>query len=214
MDHPWQELLWYLYEDGLAWFRNLNSTDWRRKLVGSHGSVLELNLQVMTDKWQIQNHIRGTSDVNGPSPRKGFIVRPCKHAESSLTVLVPFIATNGARPRISLQLGVLETAATGGTFFGYRFESPELYEEHKFHHVQPIQAFGHGGSFSMSATWYPHRYPSFPLAASRAEELVVAVLVSIREWLRLVDLVTPSSSIPHEAKRAVEDFMQKIRPSE
>lgn len=211
MDHPWQELLFYLYNDGLVWLRDLGATDWRRLLIGQHGAVEPLNLQVMTDKWQVQNHIKGISNPSDVGARKGFVVRPCKHADSTLTILAPFIMANGASPRLSLQLGVLDQSDGAQTFFGYRFESPEVYEEHAFHHAQPVQAFGHGQALGMSANWYPNRYPSFPLAAQGGAELVATVLVSIREWLRLVELAAPSSQIPHGARQVMAQFLERIR---
>lgn len=214
MDHPWQELLFYLYNDGLVWLRALDAKDWRRVLIGQHGAVEPLNLQMMTDKWTVQNHVKGISDPGTAGARKGFVVRPCKHADSSLTVLVPFILTNGANPRLSLQLGVFEQNKDMQTFFGYRFESPEVFEEHRFHHAQPVQAFGHGQPLSMSASWYPNRYPTFPLAAQGGAELVAAVLVSIREWLRLRELAAPSSQIPHGARQVMAQFLERIGPSQ
>lgn len=208
MDHPWQELLFYLYKEGRTWYQGLPSTDWRRALLGNHNTVEDLNLQIMAEIWAAQNHIKGTSDSSDPGMKRGFIILPCKHSENSLTVLVPFIATNSANPRLSLQLGVLNDS----TFFGYRFESPELYEEHRFYHVQPVQAFGHGPRVAMSAGFYPDRYPSFPILASGGAELLAAVLISIRDWARLVELTT-SSHVPHDAKQVISAFLEKVRPS-
>lgn len=208
MDHPWQDLLFYLYKEGRIWYRDLRSDDWRRALLRSHNTVEYLNLQVLTESWAAQNHIRGTSTSSDPGVKKGFIIPPCKHSEDSLTVLVPFIPTNGANPRLSLQLGVI----TSTFFFGYRFESPELHEEHRFHHVQPVQGFGHGQRVATSASPYPYRYPSFPILASGGAELLAAVLVSIRDWARLIELTT-SSHVPHNAKQVMAAFLEKVRPS-
>jgi hypothetical protein len=213
MDHSWQDLLFYLHHDGNLWFRSLAREDWRRELIGSHGAVEMLDLQIMKGDWEVQNHFRSNSTPADTGPKKGFVIRPCKHAESSLTIMVPFIMAGGANPRLSLQLGVLERVAERPDFFfGYRFESPEAHEEHKFHHAQPVQSFGHGaGSLNLGALGYPNRYPTFPLAASNACELVASVLVTIREWPKLTELTTPSSIIPREARQAVGALMQKIR---
>ena len=207
MDHPWQQLLLYMYREGVAWFKNLSPDDWRRNRVPAHGSVADLNLLVMRDQNRVQYCLKEVSNAADPGARRGFIIPPCKHDEKSLTVLVPFIMEGGANPRLSLQLGVL----SGGTFFGYRFESPELYEEHNYHHVQPVQTFGHGPPLDISATWYPNRYPSFPLMADGGAELVAALLVSIREWNRMKELST-SNKLPHEARQVVARFLQKVRP--
>lgn len=208
MDHPWQNLMFYLYQEGRAWYQDLQPDDWRRALLGNHNTVQDLNLEIMAEQWAAQHHIRSTSSSADPGIKKGFIVPPCKHSEDSLTVLVPFIPTNGAEPRLSLQLGVLNDS----TFFGYRFESPEEYEEHRFHHVQPVQAFGLGPRVAMSARLYPDRYPSFPILANGGAELLAALLVSIRDWARLTEMTT-SAQIPRDAKLVISAFLEKVRPS-
>ncbi len=209
----WQHLLFHLYVDGSKWFKHLDQTDWRRELVPRHSYVQSLNVKLMMDGPQVENHLRSVSNASDPGPRKGFILRPCPHGEESLTILVPFIAQHDPVPRLSLQIGVVEKPAADMTFFGYRFESPELEEEHHFHHVQPVQAFGQGPALETAVKWYPNRYPSFPLAASGPTELVATVFVSIRDWTRLTHLSTSESTIPRASKQQFANFLKRIRPS-
>lgn len=210
MDHPWQKLLFHLYQDGRDWVTALAGDDWRRS-AGKPGPVADLGIHLIGEEWGAQHLLHGTSNPADPAPRKGFLIRPGKFGEATLTVLVPFILVNGAEPRLSLQLGVLGRDGQQGTFFGYRFESPEVGDEHHFFHTQPVKAFGHGTPIQYAVAWYPDRYPAFPLAARDAIELIASLLVAIREWPRMVEL-TVQNRVSREARLAVSRFMREIGP--
>jgi hypothetical protein len=210
MDHTWQQLLHHLYRDGRAWVADLPKADWRRLAVRP-GPVADLGMYLITEDWAAQQLLRGMSTPADVTPRKGFAIRPGKHSELALPVLVPFVIANEATPRLSLQLGMLQRDGDGGSFFGYRFESPEPGDEHNFFHSQPVKGFGHGPPVKYAVAWYPDRHPAFPLAATNAVELIAAMLVSFREWPRMVEL-TVHNQVPHSARLAVNHFMKKLRP--
>lgn len=208
MHHPWQHLLFHLYQDGRSWVTRLSADDWRRS-AGKPGVVADLDIHLIGERGEAQHLLNATSKP-ADAPRKGFVIRPGKFGETALTVLVPFILVNDAAPRLSLQLGVLERGGQGTTFFGYRFETPEDGNEHHFFHAQPVKAFGRGAPIQHAIAWYPERYPAFPLAARNAIELIASLLVATREWRQMVAL-TAHNQVSQPARLAVGQFMQRIR---
>jgi len=177
------------------------------------GLLSQWNVQLLGNAWDAQDHLKRASNPSDAGPHKAFPIRPGKFAENYLTVLAPFVLEGGKAPRLSLQIGMLLRSGESENFFGYRFECPELPgEEHKYFHAQPLQRIGHGQALAMSVVWYPNRYPTFPLAAENALELVIALLASVREWQRIADLRASNSNVSRETRQAVDRFIRKIRP--
>lgn len=210
-DHPWQELLRFIYSDGRRWLASIPRSDWRRALIPEHGVVAALNVQVMADEKELIAHLDRISQPSDVGRRRAIVLRPCHYDPGALILLVPFVLAANPSARVSLQLGVYSASGGQSTFFGYRFECPEQSEEHRFHHVQPINAFGHGGALASGIQWYPGRYPAFPVAAEDQAELVVTIFASIRAWANLREL-SSSRSISESAKKIVTRVMERIRP--
>jgi hypothetical protein len=210
-DYPWQELLRFIYSDGRRWLASIPRTDWRRILIPEHGVIAALNVQIISDEKELIAHLDRVSQPSDVGRRRAIVLRPCNHDPDALLVLVPFVLAVNPGARISLQLGVYSANGKHSTFCGYRFESPERGEEHQFYHVQPINAFGHGGALACGIQWYPGRYPAFPVVAEDQAELVVTIFVSVREWSKLREL-SSSRSISMDAKEIVTRVMERIRP--
>jgi hypothetical protein len=209
--HLWQELLLFLYRDGRKWLTEISRTDWRRGVIPEHGLVPELRIQMIHDEAGLVAHLGRESAPSDVGPKKAIVLRPSPHDENALSLLVPFILEVGSDAKISLQLGMYAIRSGQKTFFGYRFEGPEIGDEHSFHHAQPITSFGHGGAVAAAIGWHPDRCPSFPLSANNQEELVVTLLVSTTKWSRLRALST-STKISNAARAVVGSVMQRIRP--
>jgi hypothetical protein len=202
----WQALLIFLFNEGREWATKLDQTDWRREIANSF-AVDDPKLQIVQATNEAHNYI------STPSRRlKGFVIAPGKYDPGTLVLLVPLLLKmDGLIPKLSLQVGILRDEDGKRSFFGYRFESPEGFEEHNFYHAQPIQAFKDGGKCSHAINWYPYRYPTFPLKARNAFELVASMILACRDSQHMRGLAT-SQSLKTGVKQALIEFLQQLTP--
>jgi hypothetical protein len=210
MLYNWQFLLFSVFKEGIGWLNKLPPTDWRRQLIGQHGLLPSLNVQLVMSDYQAQHLLRqATAAAPAAQTKRAFILEPCKYDQESLTVLTPIIGDVVDEPSLSLQLGILRYPHEPGSFFGYRFESPEVHENHRFHHVQPLQSFCNEPRLPISIAGYPHRYPSVPLASTNATELIGAMLIAIRDWPQMTEFVSGGVT-RHQVKVALGAMMERI----
>ncbi len=202
----WQALLIFLFSEGREWATKLDQTDWRREIANSF-AVDEPKLQIVHATNEAHNYI------STPSRRlKGFVIAPGKYDPGTLVLLVPLLLKmDGLIPKLSLQVGILRDEDGKRDFFGYRFESPEGFEEHNFYHAQPIQAFKDGGKCAHAIDWYPYKYPTFPLKARNAFELVASMILACRDSQHMRGLAT-SQSLKIGVKQALIEFLQQLTP--
>jgi hypothetical protein len=208
--HAWQEFLLFLFREGRVWHGRLSPSDWRFNFGGTSGQVDELGIRIVRHRDEAVSLFKSTRQLFMPGASKAFVLTPCKHEESSLLLLVPIILEGGEIPRLSLQLGVLRDPAQGPSFFGYRFESPESHDDHRFHHAQPLQGFGRGARVAGSFDSYPDRYPSFPLACRNAVELIASLLISVRDRRELRAYSTAPTPVPRGVMTIVQPFIAGI----
>ncbi|MCG7985704.1 MAG: hypothetical protein JAY90_23575 [Candidatus Thiodiazotropha lotti] len=207
----WQELLIHLFKDGRKWLQSLDRGDWRRDLGDQPGPLNDPSINLIKNENEAQNWIRNLQDLATPN-RKGFVISPGKHGANALTLLAPYPLALNPSPRISLQLGVLQKHDQNFRFFGYRFESPEIGENHNYYHAQPIQAFGRGAKSEYAIDWYPDNYPTFPIHVRDCLELVVAVLISFR-GLNVARQLASSREIGRKVRTPMQGFIDHLRPS-
>lgn len=205
----WQTLLIHLYKEGRQWVSQLDRGEWRRKIAETRGAQIEPPLQIIQTDTEAQGWIRSSTTLQNET-RKGFVIAPDRNNAETLMLLAPFPLSNGQTPKLSLQLGIMLNDGQNKSFFGYRFESPEGFDEHNYYHAQPIQSFGRGRKSSHSIPWYPDRYPSFPIDATNGVELVASVLLSYWKWQRLNDLAT-SSAIGNAVKTPLRAYLDRIK---
>jgi hypothetical protein len=201
----WQALLIFLFKDGRSWVNKLKRDDWR-KVIASKPMFQDPYLLIAQDEGDAR-HCVSTSNEKG----KGFVIAPGKHDPDTLVLLVPFLSMDGTAPKLSLQVGILRQEDGQRRFFGYRFESPEGFEEHNFYHAQPIQGFWQGKKCSHAITWYPYRYPTFPLKARNTFDLVASVILACRDSRHMKELAS-SQSLNSGVKGSLIDFLEHIKP--
>lgn len=201
----WQQILTNLYKNGRVWVSKLGRDDWRRRMVESRDCD-EPPLQIMSDVHEFNHWIRRAT-TTGSEKSKGFVIPPGKYNQDALLLLAPFPLATGEDARLSLQMGIVRMHDNRHMFFGYRFESPEVYDNHNFYHAQPIQGFGGGPKSSGCIVWYPHRYPTFALSANNAAELVAAALLSCWDQNMLISFSADTSA---HIKAILNDFLNRI----
>ena len=73
-----------------------------------------------------------------------------------------------------------ENRAKHIAFLGYRFETPEKSgDNHHFYHAQPCRSMGARDNPIRHAIPISHRFPTFPLAAESALELLLCLVTSL-----------------------------------
>lgn len=207
----WQSLLVHLYKEGRTWVSQLDRDDWRRKIADARGMQVEPPLLIIQNENEALGWISSVTTLQS-NTCKGFVIAPDRNNEKTLMLLAPFPLSIGQKPKLSLQLGIMLIDKGEKSFFGYRFESPEGFENHNYYHAQPIQSFGRGPKSSHSISWYPDKYPTFPLIATNGVELVATVLMSYWKWQRLNDLAA-SRYIGHAVKDPLRVFLDRIKYS-
>jgi len=79
-------------------------------------------------------------------------------------------------------------------FIGYRYEMPEIGCNHNYYHVQPCRNLGNRDQEIPGALQISDRYPTWPLAAESALELLLCLIVSLYGMKGLIDLVANVNS--------------------
>lgn len=206
---PWQALLYYLYAEGRNWAKDLKPDDWRKEIANAQ-AFDDPNVQIVKVPYEARSFVSANTTIE---KRKGFVIAPGKYGPESLVLLVPVLNVDGGTPKLSLQVGVLQQRNGQRSFFGYRFESPEGYEEHNFYHAQPIQAFKNGERCSHSINWYPDSYPTFPLKARNAFDLVASMMLACRDSRHMKELAN-SQSLKLVVKSLLADFLEHLKPTQ
>ena len=96
-----------------------------------------------------------------------------------------------------------------GHFIGFRFEPPEIGDNHNYYHSQPCRTMGDGQSICR-ALEVPQRNPTWPLPATSSLDLLLCLVLSIHgmSGLRAMkDEFKRDRSRYHMLIRAIEKVM-------
>lgn len=64
-------------------------------------------------------------------------------------------------------------------FWGFRYETPEMGDNHHYYHAQPCRSMGYDRSPVRGSLPISDRYPTFPLLAKSSLELLLCLVISI-----------------------------------
>ena len=130
----------------------------------------------------------------GPTGRFGdrevIYVEPPSSEKDAFAALWCRWDFDSERPKCGFHFGVWCTRADLGgnpAFLGYRYETPEVGDNHNYYHAQPCRSMITHQSLA-EALPVPERYPTFPIAADSSVELLLCLVTSIHGMSGLREL--------------------------
>lgn len=158
-----------LKAEGLEWYRGAKAEDvdlFERRISGNF-SIFEGG----------EIHTIGRKPKGSFPAKKILVMPPSGREEEAILGLwlrwdfesVPF--------EFRLFLGQWSEIEGKKTFIAFRFESPELGEEHNYYHCQPCRNFGDKVTVP-NAALVSQRFPTIPVNASNIVELTVCALMA------------------------------------
>ena len=106
-----------------------------------------------------------------------LLVQPS--ANENEAILGLWLKWNFAADPFEFRLFVGQWSQIGGTktFIAFRFEAPEMGEQHDYYHCQPSRDFGDRDPVP-HAVLISHRFPTIPVNASNIVELTICALMA------------------------------------
>lgn len=158
-----------IYKENLIWYRKADDqdVDFFSKRVSSKFSPLD----------QKEIHNIGHKPQGNFSAKKLLVMQPhSKEVEPALGMWLKWDFRSEPF-EFRLFLGQWSIIDGNNTFIAFRFETPEVGDEHDFFHCQPCRNFGDRENLPESAQ-ISHRFPTIPLNASNIVELTLCALMS------------------------------------
>lgn len=174
------DLLTLLKREGDTWHKNhIGTTDWRRRELDR--ILSDLRISRFTDDDDLRRTVRKCAE-NLQRSNKCVVLEPWNKAGDCLFLLEPAFALSADKKKRKLvfHVGIVLQAADDKKFFGYRYEGPEGASMHDFYHAQPIKGFDKDQQLQSAISWYPTKYPTFPLAAKNDCELLLVVILAFQ----------------------------------
>lgn len=176
-------LLERLKTEGLNWYRNAKTSDidmFERRISGNF-SIFEGH----------EIHTIGRKPA-GSFPSKKILIMPPSGREDE-AILGLWLKWDFAANPFEFRLFLGQWSEIGGvkTFISFRFEAPEIGEQHCYYHCQPCRDFGDRDPVPHAAL-VSHRFPTIPLNATNIVELTVCALMASM------------------GNKAMKSFMQKL----
>ncbi len=145
------QILSQLSQSGLEWYRRakLEEGDILRRRASEKYSLLD-----KSELWSISSKPAGNFSQN-----KFLVIEPNVHeADPFLGVWLRWDFST-EHTEFSLFLGMWSVIAGTKTFVAYRYEAPEIGEEHDFFHCQPCRNFGDKIDLPEAVTCSPEMFP-------------------------------------------------------
>jgi hypothetical protein len=159
-----------LKTEGLEWYRGASTEE-----VGYFESRITGNFAVFGGE-EIYNIGR---KPKGSFPNKKILVMPPSNREAGAILGLWLYWNFGAEPfEFRLFLGQWSQVDGAKTFIAFRFEAPEIGEEHNYFHCQPCRNFGDKGDNVPNAAIVSQKFPTIPINATNIVELTVCALMA------------------------------------
>ncbi len=158
-----------LKNEGLEWYRHAASVDldmFERRISGNF-AIFEGG-----------EHYNVGRKPNGSLPSKKILVMQPSGREHE-AILGLWLKWNFATLPFEFRLFVGQWSEINHqkTFIAYRFEAPEIGEQHNYYHCQPCRDFGDRDPVPHAAL-VSHRFPTIPINASNIVELTICALMA------------------------------------
>lgn len=203
---PIIEVLVEMRNEGHRWVGSLPPGDWRLEELRKLAAEYKVSLFSSPDE-MIRLLISQAQDAN-KKHNKCFAIRPWQKSDHDLMLIEPdfSVAADGSTRKIAFRVGTIRKDASGKGFLGYRFEGPEGPGSHNFYHVQPIRGLNFHYPRTC-VTWYPEKYPTFPLAAACDGELLLSVMVAFQG---LNEVISHRSRRDSALKKQAHDLLARL----
>lgn len=143
--------------------------DWRSERVGPDIADMFAPLRLRQLNSYLNFKRRGQFE-----PGEGILVKPPAH-EAVAAALRCRWDFESQRATYWFHLGIW---LLDGHFIGFRFEPPEIGDNHNYYHSQPCRTMGDGQSICR-ALEVPERNPTWPLPATSSLDLLLCLVLSI-----------------------------------
>ncbi len=116
-----------------------------------------------------------------------FLLKPPKTERRSMLVFAIAWVLREGEQELRFYLGLWAKRGEQFEFSGYRFETPEMGEDHNYYHCQPCQNIGDRDEHIEEAVQVSQKFPTIPLKANDPIELVVCALMAVIGRQKLKD---------------------------
>ena len=192
------EVLRLLLIEGEGWARSVKS-EHTGEAESASFRINPLNEQ------ELKNHLLYSGPTGSFGNKEAIYVKPPNSEKNSFAALWCRWDFDSERPTCGFHFGVWFSRVELGdrtAFVGYRYETPEVGDNHNYYHAQPCRSMvTHQDSFS-EALPVSQRYPTFPIAADSSIELLLCLVTSIHGMSGLRDLESSVKQDPALRKKS------------
>ena len=150
--------------------------------------VAKLKFQALTNR-ELNNCLKHNEHCGHIGDNKLVFIKPPLKEPSAVTALWYRWDYSVDRPKCAFFWGLWRNLSVNTSnqdscmksisFVGFRYESPEMGDNHNYYHVQPSNSMGDKDNPIDQAIAIPRRYPTVPLPASSSVDLLLCLILSI-----------------------------------